>query len=73
MMEMIDMSGTNIRLENRQLKKQLTAQLKTLARVTVLLDNAALEAKRNITAADRFYRILVRNRRAVEQHIAKYR
>ena len=63
----------NLRLENRQLKAQLTAQLKTLARVAALLDGATQEAQRNRNAADRYYKTISRNRRAVEEHIAKFR
>ena len=63
----------NIRLENKQLKKQLTSQLQTLASVERLLQGAAIEAKRNVNVASRTSRNISRNLRAVRYQIAKYK
>lgn len=63
----------NMRLENRQLKKQLTSQLQTLASVERLLQAAAIEAKRNINVAIKNSHNVSRNLRAVRHQLAKYK
>ena len=63
----------NMRLENRQLKKQLISQLQTLASVERLLQGAAIEAKRNVNVANKTSRSLSRNLRAVRYQLAKYK